>query len=78
MTEYVTIAIHTNKDNNDITKNISQLDDECKLSIEPAFMYDHWIVTLQIDEVTYESLNSDELVEMFGFDPDDIDFIDEL
>lgn len=78
MNDFVTIAIHTNKDNNEITKNISQLDDRCMLCTEPEFMYNYWIVTAQIDEVIYESLTPDELAEMFGFDPDDIDFIDEL
>ncbi len=78
MTELITIAIHTNKTNNQITKNISELDNDCRLSIEPEFMYDYWIVTAEIDEVIRESLNDDELAEMFGFDPSDIDFIDEL
>lgn len=78
MTEIVTIEFHTNKSNNDIIKNISELDSHCMLSAEPIDSLDYWIVQVQIDETIRESLTDSELAEMFGFDFNDIDFINEL
>lgn len=78
MTEIVTLRLHTNKSNNDIIKNISDLDSRCMLSSEPVDSLDYWIVEIQVDETIRESLTDSELAEMFGFNFDDIDFIDEV
>ena len=78
MTEIITIEFHTNKSNNNIIKNISELDSNCMLSSEPIDSRDYWIVQVQVDETIRESLTDSELAEMFGFDFNDIDFIDEI
>ena len=78
MTEIITIEFHTNKSNNDILDNIRELDENCMLSHEPWDCYDYWIVQAQIDETIRESLTDSELAELFGFNFNDIDFINEV